>query len=152
LLSDEPTVQSGYELTFSPGKDTGRYWEAGAGNVHWVIGTDDQIEEGIRIALERVQARGVFVEGNSFTEFTELDYFVMVGRPDQLKIKTTAKRALNRVSAIYLSGDTDSVLSDKQAVREFLAKLNGKTDHNLPILTRTELSQLIHSISADADP
>src|SRR6185312_14060041 len=71
LLSDEPTVQSGYDLTFSPGKDTGRYWEAGASNVHWVIGTDDQIEAGISEALRRVLAAGVFIEGNSFTEFVK---------------------------------------------------------------------------------
>src|SRR5687768_6615916 len=44
LLSDEPVVRSGRPLTYSPGKDTGLYWEAGAANVHWVIVTDQQVE------------------------------------------------------------------------------------------------------------
>jgi molybdopterin-guanine dinucleotide biosynthesis protein len=105
LLSDEPTVHSGYELTFCPGKDTGRYWEAGATNVHWLIGTDDQIEAGITQALNRVEAAGVFVEGNSFTESLKPDFFVMVVRSDQLKMKPTARRALKHASAIYVSTD-----------------------------------------------
>src|ERR1700741_4796791 len=64
LLSDHPIVYSGREETYTAGKDTGRYWDAGAANVHWVIATDEQVEQGIREALGRVRTRGVFVEGN----------------------------------------------------------------------------------------
>src|SRR6187549_3549106 len=65
LLSDEPVLRSGRDETYAPGKDTGRYWEAGASNVHWLIAAENQVEAGIRLALERVRADGVFVEGNS---------------------------------------------------------------------------------------
>src|SRR2546426_1239854 len=81
LLQDEPVIRSGREWTYSPGKDTGRYWDAGAANVHWVIATDGQVADGIKKALGRVQAAGVFIEGNSFTEFIKPDFFVIVARP-----------------------------------------------------------------------
>ena len=48
---------SGRELTYSPGKDTGRYWDAGAANVHWVIATDEQVEDGIKKALGALKRR-----------------------------------------------------------------------------------------------
>ena len=48
LLSEKPLVRSGRKETYELGKDTGRYWDAGATNVHWLICTDDQIEEGIK--------------------------------------------------------------------------------------------------------
>src|SRR5215510_15462680 len=82
LLSDEPLVRSGRKETFEEGKDTGRYWAAGASNVHWLICTDDQVEEGIKLALERVSADGVFIEGNSFAQFVPTDSFIMVKRAD----------------------------------------------------------------------
>ena len=144
LLEDKPVIRSGRELTYAPGKDTGRYWDSGAVNVHWLIATDAQVGDGIKQAIDRVKAPGVFVEGNSFTEFVEPDYFVMVARPNDLKIKPTARRALSRVSALYLSGETDSgVLADKQLVSEFLAKSNGIADRSWPTFTHPELPQLI---------
>ncbi len=86
-----------------PGKDTGRYWDAGASNVHWLIATDNQIEKGIQEALARVKSPGVFVEGNSFAEFVPTDYFVMVRQAGNEKIKSSARRALNKATAIYVS-------------------------------------------------
>jgi molybdopterin-guanine dinucleotide biosynthesis protein len=103
LLSDEPLVRSGHMETYEPGKDTGRYWDAGAANVHWVIATDDQVEKGIRKALARVKSRGVFVEGNSFSQFVNPDHFVMVRRAGNDKMKTSARRLINKATAIYVS-------------------------------------------------
>src|SRR5215475_13827213 len=80
LLSDEPLVRSGRAETYERGKDTGRYWDAGATNVHWLICTDNQVETGIKEALARVKSPGVLVEGNSFTQFVQPDHFVMVRR------------------------------------------------------------------------
>jgi hypothetical protein len=37
LLGDEPLVRSGFQKTYASDKDTGRYWDAGAANVHWVV-------------------------------------------------------------------------------------------------------------------
>lgn len=145
LLADEPVVRSGRELTYTPGKDTGRYWDAGAANVHWVIATDGQVEAGIKIALGRVQTAGVFVEGNSFTKSIEPDYFVMVARPDDLRIKTTAKEALSRVSAFYLSGDAEVV--DKELLNAFLAKPNLPIAAGEPqVFARGEFTRLTDSI------
>ena len=103
LLSEEPLVRSGREETYEPGKDTGRYWDAGAANVHWLIATDNQVEKGIKQALARVQAPGVFIEGNSFSQFVHTDHFVMVRHAGSDKIKNSARRALNNTTAIYVS-------------------------------------------------
>jgi len=146
LLEDEPVIRSGRELTYSPGKDTGRYWDSGAANVHWVIATDSQVDTGIKKALGFVQAPGVFVEGNSFTKFIEPDYFIMVIRADVFKVKTTAREAGRRVSAFYISGDAKT--SDIESVRAFLTKTglaieNGKS----LIFSQRELPDLLACVA-----
>ena len=105
LLSDEPLVRSGRAETYESGKDTGRYWDAGAANVHWLISTDDQVEKGIKKALARVKSPGVFVEGNSFSEFVHTDHFVMVRFGTGTKIKSSARRLLGKATAIYVSDE-----------------------------------------------
>lgn len=145
LLEDEPVVRSGRELTYAAGKDTGRYWDAGAANVHWVIATDGQVEAGIEIALDRVKASGVIVEGNSFTKFVEPDYFVMVALPDDVRIKTTAKEVLSRVSAFYFSGNADD--GGKELLKVFLTTAESSgTAAEQPIITHREFAQLVNSI------
>src|SRR5437868_2075964 len=114
LLSDEPVIYSGREQTYAPGKDTGRYLEAGAANVHWVIVTDSQVEQGIKQALGRVQAPGVFIEGNSFLKFLAVDFAVMVARAQGGKIKPTARRALASAQALYLFDDAESATEREQ--------------------------------------
>ena len=108
LLSEEPLVRSGRAETYDAGKDTARYWDAGASNVHWLIATDNQVEKGIHEALARVKSLGVFVEGNSFTQFVDTDYFVMVRQAGSDKIKSTARRVLDKATALYV---TDNVAS-----------------------------------------
>jgi hypothetical protein len=103
LLSDEPTIISGRELTYIVGKDTGRYWDASAANVHWVIATDEQVQTGINEALGRVTAPGVFIEGNSFTEHVKPDFYVMVANSKMLTMKRTARRSVSHASAVYVS-------------------------------------------------
>jgi len=103
LLANEPVIFSGRKDTYDSVKDTGRYWDAGASNVHWVITTDRQVKAGIRQALDRVTAPGVFIEGNSFSEYVDIDFFIMVARPAAGTIKSSARRALKKASAIYLS-------------------------------------------------
>lgn len=121
LLSAEPVVHSGRETTYAAGKDTGKYWEAGAVNVHWVIATDEQVAAGISEALSRVTAAGVLVEGNSFTQFVKPDFFVLVADSETLKIKPTARRALARVDAVYVS--QRSAARDTEAIRKLLLNL-----------------------------
>src|SRR2546423_11690995 len=107
LLAAEPVIRSGREATYESRKDTARYWDAGASNVHWMIATDDQVEAGIKQALARVRAEGVFVEGNSFARFVPVDFFVMVRRSDDNKIKKSAKQVLDDADVTYVS-DTDA--------------------------------------------
>ena len=141
LLQDKAVVRSGREQTYEPNKDTGRYWEAGAENVHWVIATDAQLEDGVRDAVRRVETRGVFVEGNSFSEFIKPDLFIMVARADQPKIKATARKALDRVSAFYVSDNTSSLGRDK--LEQLFVKLGLENPlQNLPVFSASEMDEL----------
>jgi molybdopterin-guanine dinucleotide biosynthesis protein len=129
LLSEEPLVRSGRNETYELGKDTGRYWDAGAANVHWLIATDNQIEKGIHQALAKVRAPGVFVEGNSFSEFVQTDGFVMVRQAGNNNIKRSARRALDKTTALYIS-DTARFPDGSQ----------------IPVFTRSELPALIEHL------
>jgi hypothetical protein len=142
-------VLSGREATYAAGKDTGHYWEAGASNVHWVVGTDAQVGEGFAAALTRVRADGVLVEGNSFLQYAEPDFTIMVARPDQLKIKPTARRALARTSALYVSQEGDEL--DAALLEGFLRKLKGEKwfdelPADVPVYTRATLAEVIARI------
>jgi molybdopterin-guanine dinucleotide biosynthesis protein len=151
LLGDEPLIRSGRRETYAPGKDTGRYWDAGATNVHWVIATDAQVGPGIRRALERVQSAGVLIEGNSFLRFIDADFFVMVSRAGGGKIKPTARRALAKASALYLSDEIDGATARMQFAAWRATASDRAILDTLPIYTREELPQLIARI-ATADP
>lgn len=140
LLSDHPLVRSGRDETYAFGKDTGRYWDAGASNVHWVIVTDNQVEQGIRLALARVKSNGVLIEGTSFLKFIKPDLAVMVARADQTKIKPSARRALQGglIDSLYLSGEDLSANGESSFPLELVG--------DLPIHTHRELPRLISRI------
>ena len=149
LLGDEPLVRSGRRETYAPGKDTGRYWDAGASNVHWVIVTDGQVEQGIRRALEQVRAPGVLIEGNSFLRFVDVDFAVMVARAGGGKIKPSARRALKVCSALYLSdGAGDPVAARERFAPQFQDAADRDLLAALPLYTRAELPSLIARIRA----
>src|SRR5882672_2593876 len=103
LLRDEPVVRSGRESNYQIGKDTGRFWDAGASNVHWVVVKDGQVAQGINEALMRVAADGVIVEGNSFLEYATADLAIMCARSEGGTIKGSARKALARSDLLYLS-------------------------------------------------
>jgi hypothetical protein len=145
LLTSEPVIYSGRERTYTPGKDTGRYWDAGASNVHWVIVTDSQVEQGIKQALERVRAAGVFIEGNSFLKFVDVDFTLMLTRAVGGKIKASARRALKMTDALYLFDDADD--DDDRARERFASWRESSTDKSLlaalPVYTRRDLPRLV---------
>src|SRR5436190_9043347 len=62
LLRDEPVVRSGYEANYQTGKDTGRFWEAGASNVHWVIVIVVQVVRGCSQGIRLVEAVVLIVD------------------------------------------------------------------------------------------
>lgn len=129
LLQDKPLIKSGKSETYEPGKDTGRYWDSGAVNVHWVIATDDQLEEGIKEALGRVTSKGVFIEGNSFSSYVPTDFFVMVARADLPQIKRTARSVLDHVSAVYLSDRSGDA---RESFEDLAKKIKFELAGNVP--------------------
>ena len=148
LLSDEPLIRSGREANYETGKDTGRFWDAGAANVHWVIVGEEQVEEGINRALSRVKSAGVIVEGNSFLDYIVADFAIMCARAGENKMKASARRTLARANALYLSTIDDS---DRDAAIESFEKWRASLaiDLNLegiPLLTRADVPILIESI------
>ena len=132
LLSDHPVIRSGREETFEAGKDTGRYWDAGASNVHWLIATNSQVGPGITEVLKRVKSEGVFIEGNSFTQHIRPDFFLMVKRYDVDVAKRTAKDAMPLVSAVFESGSAGCSYFDR------------------PVFSAKSLPQLIDKLRSEA--
>jgi molybdopterin-guanine dinucleotide biosynthesis protein len=152
LLSDQPVVRSGREATYQFGKDTGVFWDAGADNVHWVIVTNDQVEQGIRQALERIRTGNVLIEGTSFLKYVKADFAILVARSDRLQLKPSARQALlnGLVDAIYLSGDGDgerlkSQFSSSVNVESKSAAIAGSLER-LPIYTKQDFPELVELI------
>jgi len=147
LLRDVPVIRSGRKANYEFGKDTARFWDAGASNVHWVIARDDQVEQGIEEALSRVEADGVVIEGNSFLEYVVPDFTIMCARADGGTIKTTARQALAKSDVLYISSlETDGSTARKH-FKQFLSGLQIDLNLNgLPILTRDEQQKLLSLI------
>lgn len=153
LLGDEPVVRSGRDQTYDPGKDTGRYWDAGAKNVHWLIATEHQVEKGINQALNRVRSEGVIIEGNSFTQFVDVDYLIMVARVNNLKIKGSARRALSKASALYLWDGPEHQDHARQSFCEWArsCELEHLMD-GLQIYTQESFPQLLADVRQAVSP
>ena len=148
LLREEPLIRSGHDANYEKGKDTGRFWDAGAANVHWVIVSEDQVERGITEALTRVKSVGVIVEGNSFLEFIEPDYAIICARAGENRMKGSARRTLQKADAIYLS--TIDEVDRQTAIEQFERWRSSLTSElnvgEMPIYTRHEIPELIRSL------
>ena len=148
LLRDEPLIRSGREANYEVGKDTGRFWDAGAANVHWVIVGEDQVEHGIKQALSRVNVAGVLVEGNSFLDYVAADFALMCARAGENKMKNSARRTLERANALYLS--TLDECDGATALKRFMEWRGGLTSqvnlNGLPIYTDEDIPQIIARI------
>jgi hypothetical protein len=147
LLRDEPVIRSGREANYQIGKDTGRFWDAGAANVHWVTVKDDQVERGITGALSRVEAEGVIVEGNSFLEYVTADLAIMCARAEGGTIKSSARRALAESDLLFVSSLDVAGFMAREQFAEFCAgvTINLDFDH-LPIITREDIPRLVSRI------
>jgi molybdopterin-guanine dinucleotide biosynthesis protein len=153
LLRDEPLIRSGREENYEAGKDTGRFWDAGAVNVHWVIVGEDQVEDGIKEALSRVKTEGVVVEGNSFLDYVNADISIICARAGQNRMKASARRTLEKSDALYLStiDDSDGATARSRFAqwRESLA-IDLDFD-GLPIFTRDDIPRMIERIREKQD-
>jgi hypothetical protein len=152
LLGEEPLVRSGFRQTYASDKDTGRYWDAGAANVHWVIVTDQQVERGFGLALERVRAPGVLIEGNSFLRFAEVDFAVLVASnvpvESGAKIKASTRWAFQQASALYLFGGAGLPARPE----ELLGRLNKRfappgRERHVPAYSPADLSELVNEVA-----
>jgi molybdopterin-guanine dinucleotide biosynthesis protein len=151
LLGEEAVVRSGRKGNYESGKDTARFWDVGAANVHWVIAQDHQVEQGIKLALQRVSAEGVIVEGNSFLEYINADLTIMCARSEGGKVKSSARAALARSDVLYLSSlDRDGAEARKQ-FEQFLSGVAVDLSlAGLPIVTGDDyhrLLSLVHKVS-----
>lgn len=103
LLGAEPRVFAAREETDVAGKDTGRFWAAGAAAVRWVVVRRGQEADGIRRALMGLaDAAGILVEGNTVVRHLEPDLAVLVAGADGERPKPSAVRILDRIDALYL--------------------------------------------------
>jgi molybdopterin-guanine dinucleotide biosynthesis protein len=148
LIRDEPLIRSGRDANYEVGKDTGRFWDAGAAKVHWVIVSEDQVEQGINDALSRVRSKGVVVEGNSFLDFITADFAIVCARAGENKMKSSARRTLEKADALYLSTINDC---DAETARERFEKWrSGLTvelgTNGLLIFTREDIPQIVERI------
>ena len=147
MLRDEPVIRSGREANYQAGKDTGRFWDAGASNVHWVIVKDDQVAQGITEALARVEADGVIVEGNSLLEYVKADLTIMCARSEGGKIKPSARRVLSKIDFLYLSTLEATAVNAKRQFEQFCAGLTLPVDFaGLPIITHDDIRVLLSRI------
>jgi molybdopterin-guanine dinucleotide biosynthesis protein len=147
LLREEPVVRSGREANYEVGKDTGRFWDAGASNVHWVIAKDDQVESGIKQALARVKSDGVLIEGNSFLNYVTSDIAVMCARSEGGKVKPSARLALKKSDVLYLSSLNSDGVAPRRQFDEWLSSLSIELDFTgLPVFTREDLPRFISRI------
>lgn len=153
LIRDEPLIRSGREENYEVGKDTGRFWDAGAANVHWVIAGEDQVEAGVKEALSRVKSPGVIVEGNSFLDFIEADSALMCARAGENKLKSSARRTLAKADALYLSTIDDCDAGAARArFEEWRAGLSIDLNlDGLPVFTKDDISRLAESIFKGAE-
>lgn len=136
LLEDAPVVRSGRDENFSAGKDTGRYWEAGAANVHWVIATKSAVDDGLAMALARVSqdAAGVIVEGTSVMRSLDAELSIVCATAEQPEIKSSAASVLPLADAILVFGSPRS--ANAAAVERRLAELatTRRVEGGLPAL------------------
>jgi molybdopterin-guanine dinucleotide biosynthesis protein len=147
LLRDEPLIRSG-RANYEKGKDTGRFWDAGAANVHWVIVNEDQVEAGIKQALSSVQSEGVIVEGNSFLEHVETDFAIICARAGDNKMKSSARRTLEKADALYLSTiDNSDRATAIERFEKWRASLMIELNTGaISMLTRQDVPKLIEQI------
>jgi molybdopterin-guanine dinucleotide biosynthesis protein len=87
-----------------PGKDTGRYHQAGAADLAWLRTGPLGLAAAVPEALERFRnLPGVLVEGNSHTFHRTPDRIVLVARTGFPEIKPTARLLLPQADLIVLN-------------------------------------------------
>jgi hypothetical protein len=113
-----------------------------------LIVTDQQVERGIRSALERVRSQGVLIEGTSFVQFVRVDLMLMAARAaGDEKIKPSARRALAKTDALYLF-EEDAPEEDARArfASWSAGALDEKLTRGIPVYTSEDLPRLVERV------
>ena len=116
-VSDNP------ETILVKGKDTAIMSEAGAQKVVWIQGPYDSLEEGLDIALSKMQGlKGVVVEGNSPVDFINPHLIIFIMGPAG-QMKESAKKVSEIADIIVINSgnkpeDLNSLVSDIQSLHE----------------------------------
>ncbi|MGH9800320.1 MAG: hypothetical protein ACRD82_08150, partial [Blastocatellia bacterium] len=139
--------RSGREATYTFGKDTARYWDAGAVNVHWVIATDAQVEAGVNEALAQVKTPNILIEGTSLLQFIKPDFAILAVGSDLSKVKASVRRALieQKFNALYLPAENNKAAKSDELFAALL-QISPAIDRNwlagLPVLSSNDLPKL----------
>ncbi|HQR33645.1 MAG TPA: hypothetical protein PLK30_12985 [Blastocatellia bacterium] len=148
LLGEKPTIRSGREATYTVGKDTARYWDAGAANVHWVIATDAQVEVGISEALRNVATSNVLIEGTSLLQFVKADLAILSVGSDLSKPKASVRRALieQKIHSLYIPAENNKEAKSDELIASLLT-ISPAIDrgwlNGLPVVLSDNLPQLV---------
>ena len=108
--------------------------------------TDDQVERGLQLALDRVKAPGVLIEGNTFLKYFDVDFSVLVlPSVGPLQIKGSTRWALAKASALYtLDADTaESFSSVVQLKKKYSSDLSIQ---DLTVYERSNFDKLLGRI------
>ena len=152
LLREEAVVRSGRAENYAVGKDTGRFWDAGATNVHWVIVDDHQVEQGVNEAISRVNSKGVIIEGNSFLEYIDPDFAIMCARAEGGTIKSSARATISKCNALFLSSLNNGHQDPRRQFAEWQARASVAISlEHLPVFTTADFSDLVQRIQGRSD-
>ena len=152
LLQDNAVVRSGRDANYESRKDTGRFWDAGAANVHWVIATDNQVEAGITEAVSRVRTDGVVIEGNSFLQYLEADVRILCCRSEGGTIKASARDVLPKTDLLYLSTINGHSALARDEFQSWCASLPIPLDFRARLMTHDDLPQIVDFITSVRTP
>ena len=105
----------------------------------------DQVERGIKPALERVKAAGVLIEGNSFLQFLDVDFGVLVTRDKpHPQIKRSSRWAFEKASALFVFDQLN--IEDSPSLLQLQNRFErGK---QLPTFTSNNLSSLVATLKS----
>lgn len=95
------------EVLRQEGKDTRRLLDAGAENVLWVKSSPHEINETLKIAVERLfSLNGIIIEGNSAVDILKPEIVVFVSKDKELK--KGAERILKKADVIIFDENLPS--------------------------------------------
>jgi hypothetical protein len=104
----------------SAGKDTGRYWDAGAANVHWVIATDAQLGKASSVRSRGWNRRGVR-RGQQLRGVGGTGLYVHgEGATEDVRIKKSARSVIARTTPIYVTHIYDELPALIDRVRDIV--------------------------------